>query len=175
MKLFRILFLAAVICLMAIMVMWVMDSSGSVGQRHAEFPTLSQGSEGNSAINQSPLALVFGVGSFVLLCLMLFIGVGSRLQGRGRWILLGFSIAYLGILLAIFNTYDGFIEQSQLVLIHGFPTPTVLMVYGIWLFPLVCAVAYVLFFERWVVSPEELSEFRARLKSINNERHEDQV
>ncbi len=160
---------------MAIMVILVMDSSGSVGQRHDEFPTLSQGASGNRAINQSPLALVFGVGCFVLLCLMLFVGVGSRLKGRGRWVLLVFSVAYLAILLAIFSTYDGFIGQSQLVLIHGFPKPTVLMVYGIWLFPLVCAAAYVLFFNQWVVSPEELKEFRAHLQSINDEKHEDEV
>ena len=50
-------------------------------------------------------------------------------------------------------------------LIGSFPLPTAIMLYGLWAMPLVFVVLYVVKFDRWIVTEEDMTRFREIVES----------
>jgi len=54
-------------------------------------------------------------------------------------------------------------EGSEFVL--SMPEPTAWMIYGMWFVPVIITVAFVVFFEKAVISDKEIKEFEHYIKS----------
>lgn len=167
MKLYKSLLFASLGCLLILILFWFFSFAKpvTVGTIHTELSSMSSGGDGNWIINRMSFSLLFGLLSFIALLFCLFIGVRNRINRRSTYILITACIPFLVTLSLIFYTYQDYIQSDELVLYNGFPLPTILLIYGIWFYPIVFTLLYVINFKKWVISSEEIERFKRTLSS----------
>ena len=74
-------------------------------------------------------------------------------------ILIPVGIGYILIFFLLLRSYWQYVEVSEPSHFLGFPAPTAWMVYGIYFFPFIFTALYVLNFNSWVLTEEELVRF----------------
>jgi len=154
---------------MILLALWGLTSiEVQIGGGHEQFASMAQGSAGNAIINTSYLSLFFGISTFTVLILSLLVGLGARVNLKSSVVLIISGSIMVFVLISIFFTYNQFIQSESLQLIHGFPLPTILIIYGIWIYPLVFTLLYVLNFKRWVISPDEIELFKEMIAHKDN-------
>ncbi len=165
MKLFRILLFSSIGCLLILILYWIFSFSKSVNveMTHSQFASMAVSGEINWVINRLSFSLVFGLLMFISLFICLFVGVRGRINRRSIYLLISAFIPILVTLSMIFYTYQVFIESDELSLYHGFPLPTILLIYGIWMYPIVFTLLYVQNFKKWVISSDEIERFKQTL------------
>jgi len=169
MRIYKIYLIASFVCLITIATLWVFGPPENIiGAVHPEFLSMSQGDNSNQDLNSLTLSLVFGISLFALLAISLFIGLGKRINQKAITILIICSFVLVIVLTSIFFSYKDYIQSEELNLVHGFPLPTLLIIYGIWFYPIVFTLLYVINFKQWVISPEEIEHFEQRI-SINDD------
>lgn len=112
------------------------------------------------------VAAGFATGLLVLamIGLCLLVGVAPGANGLKRWIL-GGTVAYGLVFSALMLSYLDFLEGGPLRIFVGFPAPTAWMMYGVWFFPWVFIVAYVVTFRTSYFTPEAEERFRELLRN----------
>ncbi|NND31806.1 MAG: hypothetical protein HKN76_04385, partial [Saprospiraceae bacterium] len=165
--------------LIALSVLFLIDPPlTATGIIHEEFGSMLKSGPGVQFSRlQKFLFLLVGVLIIVIFCLMLYIGLdnrNTRVPNRPKmWILIS-SILYVSVFIILaFTAWHYFDNQSD-VFIAGFPLPSAIMLFGLTLVPLFFTMLYILGFENWIFSRDDLAKFEAILRS-RKERNTDQL
>ena len=98
--------------------------------------------------------------------------IGVRRKGEigpyFPWLLGSFIIMAL-IFSGLAWSYSGYLRGDTDAIIGGYPAPTAWMIYGVWLFPLILITLFVVTFDRWFLSKEDLGEFREWVQANQQE------
>jgi hypothetical protein len=135
---------------------------------HPEFANMQQ--SGNDAVPDTGLLWVgwsFGALQIALFAAMLALGARSRRGLSGP--LIAASLVYLAIWSALVLTYRGQLNVEDPALFLGFPVATAWMLFAIWPFPLIFTIYYVVGFDRWIATPEDLAELDRTLERLRAE------
>ena len=160
------------IILLAAVMPEVQDATGVPHPDHYNHETNKGMSVSKANINQVPhtrwLGYLFGLGVIGLFASFIFIGSRKkgRLTGISKWLTIGFGVyilAYTGMCVTHWN-YTNTGEANFFI---WMPTTTAWMIYGVWFVPLIITVAYVIGFERWIISPEEEADLHSFLQQHN--------
>ena len=74
---------------------------------------------------------------------------------------IGFAIVFTFLILS----YRGYMNEAEHALFFSLPLPTAWMLYGIWFFPVFFIVLYVVTFDTWNLTHDELERFQEILKA----------
>ena len=151
-----LLILSAILLVLMGVVPWF-GSSLPGPQPHPQFESMQKSGD------PGPLWLAWSVG----VAMMAFFGTAMALGfSRSRearlwtWAVTG-AYGLLYVLLLV--SYDSFSRSTEPVLIAGFPIPTGLLVYGVYLFPVVLLLIPVLGFRRWFYTTDDEARFQSLL------------
>jgi hypothetical protein len=135
---------------------------------HPEFAGMQQ--SGSNAVPEISLLWVgwsFGALQITFFAAMLALGARGRRGLRGlKGPLIAASVVYLAIWSALILAYHGQSNADGTSLFLGFPTPTAWMLFALWPFPLTFTVYYVVGFDRWIATPEDLAELERTLDRL---------
>lgn len=157
------LFIFLVGFLFLIVLIWIFPvPTAATGMLHPTYSTMLKSGTSVAAVPLSKwLAFFFGIGVLGTFSFLLVIGAkkASAVKNRkiNRSLLLGIGIylAMYGWMMLSYWSYepgDGFFL--------GFPLPTAWMLIGMGLMPLFFTVLYIVNFNNWVISPEEIATFQ---------------
>ena len=154
-----------VFCLLLILVLQILPPQDlPAGAPHVQFTTLQ--SSGTSVYDSSPhwaIGLSFGLAIIGIFGVTLYIGGHRQDPQKRKSIFRAFGIgmlAYFGVFLLLINAYQHYHQTGVTPYFLGYPAPSAWMIYGIWLVPLVFTTMYVMKFDDWVLSAEEVEEFK---------------
>ena len=132
------------------------------GAEHPTYPSMQQappGAERHAKVLWFGYA--FGVLQIVLYvaCIALALRRGGRLGRRAIPLLVGGAI-YLATFTAMVVAYRQYALTGEADLFLGFPAPTAWMLFGVWPVPLWFLFLYVLSYDRWIFTPDDMKRFR---------------
>ena len=97
-----------------------------------------------------------------------FITIGTRKKGKKtvmfRWVAACFII-YIIVYTMMTRSHWSYTEHNGSDFIFSMPAPTAWMIYGMWFIPIIITLAFVVFFEKAVISDEEITEFEIFIQS----------
>ena len=169
MKTWSLVFVIA-LGLAAILVAVVNWPEQSQGQSvdHPEFVGMQQ-----SGIDAEPDAALlwigwsFGALQIAFFAALLALGARSRQGLRGLGVpLIAASLFYLAIWTALVVAYRSYANAGDPVLFLGFPAPTAWMLFALWPCPVLFTLYYVVGFDRWIATPEDLAELERTLARL---------
>ena len=138
---------------------------------HPEFAGMQQ--SGVAAEPDTALLWIgwgFGALQIAFFAAMLALGARSRRGLRGLGIpLIAASLVYLAIWSALVLAYRSQANAEDPALFLGFPSATAWMLFAIWPCPLIFTFYYVVGFDRWVATPEDLAELDQTLERLRAE------
>ena len=109
----------------------------------------------------------FGTLQITFFAAMLALGARSRRGLRGLGVpLIAASLVYLAIWSALVLAYRSQANVDDPVLFLGFPAPTAWMLFALWPCPLIFTFYYVVGFDRWIATPEDLAELERTLDRL---------
>jgi hypothetical protein len=109
----------------------------------------------------------FGALQIAFFAAMLALGARSRRGLRGLGVpLIAASLIYLAVWSALVLAYRSQVSVEDPVLLLGFPAPTAWMLFALWPCPLIFTVYYVIGFDRWIATPEDLAELDRTLARL---------
>jgi hypothetical protein len=99
--------------------------------------------------------------AFFVGCLLLGI---RRLGGRARIVILcGVLYAAAFAMMVIVDHF--YAQGSARLIVLGFPLPTAIMVYGVGGAPLAFVLLYVLYYDQWILTPEDFERFETLVRA----------
>jgi hypothetical protein len=141
------------------------------GIAHSEFAGMQQ-----SGVDAEPdagllwLGWSFGALQIAFFAAMLALGARSRRGLRGLGVpLIAASLVYLAIWSALVLAYRSQASAEDPALLLGFPAPTAWMLFALWPCPLIFTLYYVIGFDRWIATPEDLAELDRTLARLRAE------
>jgi hypothetical protein len=160
-----ILALTSALLLVVLIAMVRPGSAEAAAGAHPLFSSLftsSQRLEGHTGH-----VILGAIASAVMVAVMtMMVVLGMRRPGKPhavtRWIIAGFAIYGL-ILVALVGAYRAYAGGTT-VMVGGFPLPTALLVYGVWLFPWFFVLLFVITFDRSVFSDTDQEAFDALVR-----------
>jgi hypothetical protein len=138
---------------------------------HPEFAGMQQ--SGADAEPDAALLWVgwsFGALQIGFFAAMLALGARSRRGLRGLGVpLIAASFVYLAIWSALVLAYRSQTNAEDPVLFLGFPAATAWMLFALWPCPLIFTFCYVVGFDRWIATPEDLAKLEQTLERLRAE------
>ena len=129
---------------------------------HPEAASLLQ-STGGLADQPETLWLGYAIGLLILGLMAVCVWIGLRKQDAGtpltRWMMIGFA-GYALVFTGLTITYAQYAADPSGSFFGGFPLPTAWMIYGMWFFPLLLVGLYMVMFDRWVLTEDDLARFQ---------------
>ena len=172
MNAFKLLFITLILMMIAVLFVIIGGPDESMtGTPHSRYTTMLQSTHDSYEFSNVKWAgFAFGIGIILYLYLVLAIGLKRKkyIKKINFWILGGGAV-YLILFVLMFMAYQNYIDQETLSLLGGFPTPTAIMIYGLWLFPLFFTTLYVWRFKDWVINKKEVARFHELVKSKSHE------
>ena len=150
------------LCAVVLVLALVEEPADSRGIDHPEYQTMRQG--GNTDRHDSVLfwGWLYGTLSIVLFVGLMALGLrrGGKLPaGSGRALSWGLGLFVLVFTMLVLS-YRAYAEPgAERALFGSFPEPTAWMLYALWPVPVVFVVLYMRYFDRWVMSDEDVAEF----------------
>lgn len=146
-------------CVVIVLVLISPEVESSHGVTHPTFDqSMLQGGDGQQRHrNVRWLGLAFALleVAFFVGCLLLGL---RRLRGHIAFFIgFGCLFAIAVTLMVVFDQAYASGDSRQIVL--GFPLPTALMIYGVGGAPLAFVLIYMLKFDRWILTPEDMERF----------------
>ena len=148
---------------MCALVAWVVlleEPPGSLGFEHPLVPNMQRG--GGTDRLGGALWLAWGLGALEIAFFVGLIALGARsgrgLRGLGRPLWIGFA-AYVALWTALVLTYRSWIAAAPDTLWLALPSPTAVMLYGLWPVPLVFLWLYATGFSRCIYTDEDRRRF----------------
>lgn len=153
------------------LVLGVPEIPGGHGFSHPVLETLERGGAGYARV-EGVLALgwLFGLAQILLFVSLMALGARTPrgLRGLGPGLAIG-GLAYALVWTALVLAYRAYAQASDPVLFLGFPAPTALLLFGLYLVPLIFLLLYVVGFERWIAAPSDLAELERRLAALRKD------
>lgn len=151
--------LLVAMCVVFGVVVVIGEAEPSHGVPHPDFPgTMLAG--GAAALGPGPirwLGLALGLVevAFFVGCLMLAM---RRLEGKTRiFLMMGAAYALAFAAMVVADHY--YVTGASRTIVLGFPLPTALMVYGVGGVPVLFCLLYVVQFDRWILTPDDMARF----------------
>ena len=160
----------------------VIGEDGSVASRtyqghgvaHPKFSTMLIGGPGAERHEKILwLGWAFGVlqiGFFVT-CLALGISKAGK-AGPAKLPLAIGGVLFMAVFTFLILSYRGYMNETEHALFFSLPLPTAWMLYALWFFPVFFIVLYVVTFDTWNLTRDELKEFQEILKSTRAQKAE---
>jgi hypothetical protein len=138
----------------------------SAGGPHPEFAVMSVGGDGLARLASIGwLPFFIHVGTMGLVLTLIYMSLGRhRKQPRARLGLIAIAGVILYTWYTLFSSYMAFLESGQISYTLGFPTPTAIMIFGIWAASALLAVFYYLGFRTFIFTHEDEAKYEAILK-----------
>lgn len=107
--------------------------------------------------------------TLLLIYALIALGVPARHRSRRFWILLGIGCAIsLAVWWGMYGTYRHYLETGDVRMLLGFPLPTTLMLFGVFLGGSLLCGLYIWGFRRFVLTDEDEAAYEAlRAQSAN--------
>ena len=138
------------------------DGGTEYRSAHADHTEMHAG--GSGELRHGHILLVgwlFAVLEVAIFVTLLSLGLRRRKDSGGQgWLLFFGGVVCAGVMTALFLSYRQYMTASEPSFLGPFPTPTSIMIFGIWLAPVIFVVLYVVFFDRWIVSEDDLKRFK---------------
>ena len=144
------------------------------GTTHPDFATINQGGTGADR-HTHILWLGWTLGILEISFFVCLLGLGARKKekmGVMKKPLFICLAIYLGIWTLMIVTYRTYMGESVHSFVLSFPKPTAVMLYMIWPMPLAFMFLFILMFDRWFFTPEDLERFEQIVKT-RREREKD--
>ncbi len=100
----------------------------------------------------------------MILFFVVYVAMGAERKGKLGpaapilWVMgIGYVILFY-LLIILYKANPTGMPKSYFL---GFPPATAVLVYGIWLLPLLLGVAYALIFDKWIIKAEDLNRLEA--------------
>lgn len=108
------------------------------------------------------LGLIFGLLEIVFFVACLCMGASrmGELPAKVKWPMLGGLIAFMASFIALVFAYRGYANDETPALFLAFPAPTAFMLYAIWPVPLFFMFFFIMIYDRWILTPEDLEKFK---------------
>lgn len=176
MRLFPILFLVLLGFLVLIIALWhIPEPTHTKGHTHPKYETM-QKSGTNQITNPTVKWLGFGFGLFTisLLCFGVFIGArkNGQLGSIKNWLVFGTIAYFMAYSLMVWSYWNYVSGSNTETYFFHFPAPTAWMMYAVFFTPCIFACIYILGFNKWVLTPEDMERFhqiRAEYQASNQE------
>jgi len=125
---------------------------------------------GPNNIDQEPhtrwLGYLYGLG--ILGIFWSFLTIGTRKNGKKtvmvKWISICF-VLYILVYTMMTVSHWSYSDQDLSDFVMSMPAPTAWMIYGMWFIPIIITIAFVVFFEKAVISDEEIASFEEYIQS----------
>lgn len=140
----------------------------ATGLPHPEFGTniLIAPNNIDQASHTRWMGYLYGLG--ILGIFWSFLTIGTRKKGKKtimvKWISICFVI-YVFVYTMMTISHWSYTDNNGSDFIFSMPLPTAWMIYGMWFVPMIITIAFVVFFERAVISDEEIKDFEDYIKS----------
>ncbi len=150
------------LCAVVLVLALVEEPADSRGIDHPEYQTMRQG--GSTDRHDSILfwGWLYGTLSIVLFVGLMALGLrrGGKLPaGSGPALLAGLVLFALVFAMLVLSYRAYIAPGAERTLFWSFPRPSAWMLYALWPVPAVFAVLYMRYFDRWVLSDEDLAGF----------------
>ncbi len=147
-------------------IMAVSEPTNAHGLAHGLFSTMQIGGSG---VERHGSVLLFGWLLGLLVVGVIVTGFAIGLQrgervGPLRNALIAGALVYGALFSALVLAYLKYIQSEDLPGLFGFPLPTAIMLFALWPMPVFFIVLYVYGFDRYIVTVEDLKEFRVILR-----------
>jgi len=149
-------------CLILLAVALTPEIADGHGRAHPTYKTMLQGGDG---AERHARTLWLG-GAFGALQIAFFVGLvafgGRRSDRLGRLTVPVLVVGglYVATFVAMVFAYRAYAEGRVEGLVLSFPLPTALMLYGLWLVPLLLMIVYIALFDGWIYTPDDEARFR---------------
>lgn len=170
MKLFQAFFIFLLLVLGLIFLMYAFPiPQGSTGIPHGDIPTMLKGTNAVTQHSSSKyLSFFFGVGILGILTFCLLIGARKSNVGRKiQYTVLAMIAVYFAGYVLMCQSYWSYSLGNNDQFWGGFPIPTAFMLYWLWGCPLILTSVYIWKFDEWVISPDEIKEFKTIVEQRN--------
>ncbi len=164
------LLLIVAACIVAIFV--VAEPTASTGLAHPSIAAMRVGGDGLTRFTPvSTIILIMQSAIFAMFGLLLYLGISKHRRTRQCkiWITAG-TVSLLMVWWFIFGTYSGYLTSGQPRMVFGFPLPTAITVYGLWLAGFVFVIAYVVGFRSFIFTKEDEAAYHELLKNHKHDR-----
>ena len=167
-KLDKALFaLVLALCALVVVLMFVPDQPDYHGIPHPDFPSMLQGGPGTER-HARVLGLGWLFGTLQLVFFACLIAFGARknqsLRGLGKPLLVGLA-AHTTVWTLCVLSYRTYLTEPTHAFVLGFPISTAIMVYGMWLTPVIYNFLFVFGFKRWYLTDQDLADFDRLMES----------
>ncbi len=175
MRSYQLLFaLLILMCGVVLFVATLDEVPSQRGLAHPDFATMQQGGD-PAARHSEVLWVAWSFGALVIAFFIALIDVSLARGGKSGPIAARRTVWICGgvlelIFLALVLSYSSFMVDPLQDSVLFFPKPTAWMMYGIWGFPMVFVLLYILRFEQWILSPADEAEFAILEKAKDAER-----
>ncbi len=175
MKLPWILFalLLAMCCVLGY-VLTIEETGAGHGVTHPRFSTMEVG--GSGLERHAPIlwwGWALGLLEICLFIGLLALGMRHRqVLGKRKWPLLLGGLLYGTVFTLLILSYQSYANSPFHPLFLSMPAPTAWMLYGLFGIPLYFHVLYVVSFDRWVLTPEDLERFHRLVAERRNGKDE---
>jgi len=145
----------------------------STGNLHPIFQAVTEsgspcmligGTDIQSAGGHPILAFLFGFSTLCVLCSFVYLGAANNNKLKHyRPYLIGAFVIYLSVFIWQYFSHQEYIDTGHQEFFGGWPTPTAVMIYGMWSAPALIMILYVFNFKRHILSDEDEARFKTIL------------
>ncbi len=163
--------IAVSLALLLLAVFSLPEPPQSHGAIHPKYATMEHGGD---SVERSGhvLWLGWGLGVLQIALFVSMIALAASpcrgLRGLGLPLVLA-GLCFASVWTALVLSYRAYAMGAETALFLGFPAPTAWLLFGIWPVPILFVAFYALGFDRWVVTPRELTDLEARLEQLRRD------
>ena len=160
--------LLVVLTSMLAAMLWLMGSAepmAATGAVHPEFPAMRIGGDGLARLGgQGWLLAALQYLTLTVVYLLIALGVVPKRRTQLFWVLLGIGYALsMGICWLMISSYFQFLAGGALPMLLGYPLPTTIMLYSIFLCGSYLCWLYCWGFDRFIFTTEDAAEYESLL------------
>lgn len=157
--------LVLLVAILGLLVLLLMGESpvGATGHPHPQIASMTIGGDGLARLGGMGWAMSsIQVLTILLIHALVALGVNERHRSLTFWALLGSSTALsLAIWIGLYQSYIHFLETGDAKVVLGFPLPTTLAMFGVFIGGSYLCLIYVWGFRRFVFPVEDEAAYEA--------------
>ncbi|TNF82102.1 MAG: hypothetical protein EP301_12010 [Gammaproteobacteria bacterium] len=139
------------------------NPEGATGMPHGQFTAMTVGGDGLARLGGMGWAIcAIQVLTILLIHCLVALGINERHRSSAFWMLLGSSaVISLVIWMGMYLSYIRFLETGGAMMVLGYPLPTALAMFGVFLGGSYLCVIYIWGFRRFIYPEEDEAAYEA--------------
>lgn len=114
--------------------------------------------------------LALGALMYLLVATLVCLSVPERKRSRAFLSsVLAALLVTLFVWILLITSYQKYLTENELVLVLGFPVPTLLMLLAVWLAPLSFTLIFIVGFPHWIYTEEDEARFNSLVKKAKKQ------